>query len=157
MHFSLCEVAHMTRFCKSFTACVFANIKDCTEDTSTFDAREEDALLTEVLLLLLLLIFVLFVEVNNVEVDGDDEDILLLLLLLLLRGEALINDGLAARLIPPTTTLLLSKPVFTRVCGVEYSGECGCSRSSLVFFFSSSSLFVRIIFAGRGDFFFTEE
>ena len=42
MHFSLCEVARITRLCKSFNACVFAPINDWTEETSTFGAREED-------------------------------------------------------------------------------------------------------------------
>jgi hypothetical protein len=93
-----------------------------------FDVREEDDLF--------MLLFVLFVGVNE---DGEEDTFELL------AGEAII-DGLAARLLPsPRTRTLLLLLAFTRICGVEYSGDFGVGSSLVLevfFFFSSSLLFV---------------
>ena len=109
-----------------------------------FDVREEDDLF--------MLLFVLFVRDTPNE-DGEDDTFELLAV------EAII-DGLAARLLPsPRTRTLLLLLAFTRICGVEYSGDFGVGSSLVLevffFFFSSSLLFVTKEEANF--FFFTEE
>ena len=96
-----------------------------------FDVREEDDLF--------MLLFVLFVRDTPNE-DGEDDTFELL-----------------AREAPRTRTLLLLL-AFTRICGVEYSGDFGVGSSLVLevfFFFSSSLLFVTKEEANF--FFFTEE
>jgi hypothetical protein len=110
-----------------------------------FDVREEDDLF--------MLLFVLFVRDTPNE-DGEDDTFELL------AGEAII-DGLAARLLPsPRTRTLLLLLAFTRICGVEYSGD-GVGSSLVLevfFFFSSSLLFVTKEEEEEANFFFfTEE
>jgi len=110
-----------------------------------FDVREEDDLF--------ILLFVLFVGVTPNE-DGEEDTFELL------AGEAII-DGLAARLLPsPRTRTLLLLLAFTRICGVEYSGDFGVGSSLVLevfFFFSSSLLFVTKEEEEEANFFFTEE
>jgi hypothetical protein len=109
-----------------------------------FDVREEDDLF--------MLLFVLFVGVTPNE-DGEKDTFELLA-----GGEA-ISDGLAARLLPsPRTRTLLLLLAFTRICGVEYSGDFGVGSSLVleVFFFFSSSL-VFVTKEEANFFFFTEE